>query len=224
MADETPGYLQPYERAVREHGAAWEAQLWRDPDAQRARFETLLEMIGIAPGSTQNARTVIGDVGCGRADLAAHLAERGFAPGGYVGVEGVPELAEEARRRAREGGWLACTVLDADFVADEGLPGRLVAEHGVTAVVFSGALNTLEQEAAVGVLGRFWDAIAPGGVLAFNFLCQRRNAPARVPGDPAVRFNSDALLAWALERCPDVRYRRDYLGALDASIAMRRPA
>ncbi len=214
---DTPGYLEPYQHAVREHGATWGAQLWKSPEAQRARFAVACDLAGIGP--TTPART-IADVGCGRADLAAYLAEHGLPRGAYIGVEGVPELAQAARDRASEAGWSDCTILAADFVAHAELPARLVNGHGVNAIVISGALNTLEQDAALDTLRRFWDAIAGRGVLVFNYLPTKRDPLPPAPGDPARRFDTEAVLAWAMSLTGSVRYRRDYLGDHDATVAM----
>ncbi|MEQ8769311.1 MAG: class I SAM-dependent methyltransferase [Phycisphaerales bacterium] len=214
---DAPGYLEPYENAVREQGATWGAQLWKSPEAQSARFAVACELAGIGPGG--GVRT-IADIGCGRADLAAFIAEKGFVRGPYLGVEGVPELAQAARGRAAESGWPDCTILQGDFVADADLPARLVREHGVDAFVFSGALNTLEQDAAIETLARFWNAISGRGVLVFNFLPTKRDPLPPAPGDPARRFDAEAALAWALAQHPSVRYRRDYLGDHDATIAI----
>ncbi len=215
--NDAPGYLAPYQNAVREQGATWGAQLWKSPEAQAARFEVACELAGVAPAAAPRA---IADIGCGRADLAAFIAERGYPRGAYVGVEGVPELAQAARDRAAESAWPGCTVLEGDFVADHGLPSRLVGEHRVDAVVISGALNTLDQAAAIEALARFWDAIRGRGVLVFNFLPTKRDALPPVPGDPARRFDPEAVLAWALAQHPSVRYRRDYLGDHDATVAI----
>lgn len=208
-------YLEPYRKAVDAHGPTWGAQLWQSPSAQRARFEVLIEAAGLAGRS-------IADLGCGRADLAAYLVERGVGWGRYVGVEGVGAMAAEAGRLAAA--WPRAEVLEGDFIADAGLAERLVRECGVDAVVVSGALNTVAQGQGLGVLGRYWEALGAGGVLAFNFLCDRPGAPAQAAGDPAVRWEASAALAWALERCGDVRYRRDYLGLHDATVVMRKGA
>ena len=39
-----PEYLKAYAEAVEEHGATFEATLWRSPEAQHARFRVSAEM------------------------------------------------------------------------------------------------------------------------------------------------------------------------------------
>ncbi len=41
---------------------------------------------------------------------------------------------------------------------------------------------------------------------------------------PAKRFDTLAMLDWAMTRTPLVRFRQDYLGGHDAAITMLRPA
>ncbi|MEZ6318305.1 MAG: methyltransferase domain-containing protein [Phycisphaerales bacterium] len=208
-------YLEPYREAVARAGPTWEAQLWRDPEGQAARFDAIARAADLA------GRT-IADLGCGRGDLAAFLIERRIAFASYLGVDAIGAMVEEAARRAHEGGWSACSFEVADFVANTDLGERLVRERGAGTLIVSGSLNTLTQAEAQRTLARFWDAVEPaGGTLVFNFLCERRGAPAQTPGDPAVRFNGAAMLDWALARTREVRYLRDYLGGHDATIAMR---
>lgn len=213
----TPAYLRPYRDAVDVVGPAFESLLWRSPEMQRTRLEVVTGMIDL------DGRTVC-DLGCGRADLAALWEETGAPYGGYVGVDGVPELVGACRDRAQAAGWTRCSFVEADFVADTDLVPRLVREKGVSAVAISGSLNTLQQSDAERVLGRAWDALArtPGAILAFNFLSDRAHTSRRRGENlgPANRFDTHRLLGWALDRSPNVRFRQDYLGGHDATIAM----
>lgn len=214
---ETPAYLKPYEEAVRAIGPRFESLLWRNEDMQRTRLEVLSELIG-------PAGRVVCDLGCGRADLLAIWNETSVKYKGYVGVEGVDELRAACEDRAKGAGWARWSFVHADFVADGDLFVRLVREHGVDAVLCSGSLNTLAQSDAERVLGRAWDALRekPGATLAFNFLSDR-GATKRRAGEnlgPASRYDTHRLLGWALDRSPLVRFRQDYLGGHDASIAM----
>ena len=217
---EPPAYLRPYQDAVRDHGPRFEALLWNRPETQQVRFEALISMLEL------EGRT-LADLGCGRADLAAHLARRGVKYGRYVGVEGVGELLEACRARAREEGLEGCAFHGWDFVADEGVFERLVRDEGAEVFVFSGSLNTLEQAEAQRVLRRAWEALGqtPGGALAFNFLSDRHGDASRASEDtgPARRFDTLAMLDWAMRSTPLVRFRQDYLGGHDAAIVMIRP-
>ncbi|MEZ6164620.1 MAG: hypothetical protein R3B67_09315 [Phycisphaerales bacterium] len=48
-------------------------------------------------------------------------------------------------------------------MADESLPDLLVHDAGAEVFVFSGSLNTLPMDRALGVLDRFWHALAASG-------------------------------------------------------------
>lgn len=207
-----PSYLDPYFEAVRRHGPGFEALLWRSAEFQIARFRVLAEVV--APTGR-----VIADLGCGRADLAEWLEREGHAYGRYVGVEGVPELASEAQRRARE--LPEALIMTGDFASDDGLFDRLVRTHGVEVFIFSGSLNTFAQDQAERVLDLAWRAIAPvrDGCLAFNFLSDQTREPCDDTG-PARRFDTLGLVRWALARTPSVVLRHDYLCGHDATITM----
>jgi len=208
-----PPYLDPYLKAVREHGPCFEALLWRNPEYQIARFRVLAEAVPLTG-------RVLADLGCGRADLADWLHRTGITYGRYFGIEAVPELAAEAARRAVE--LPEASVLTADFVGDEALFRRLVREHGVDTLVFCGSLNTFEQAGAIEILGRAWQAIRKhtGSALVFNFLSTRTRRPGD-PTGPARRFDPAALIDWALQQTPVAQLRHDYLKGHDATIVMR---
>ncbi|MFI4897030.1 MAG: hypothetical protein ACIARR_04310 [Phycisphaerales bacterium JB059] len=215
-----PAYLRPYQEAVEAFGPRFEALLWNRPETQRVRFEALVSMLEL------EGRT-LADLGCGRADLAAFLRDRGIAYGRYLGVEGVHELCEACRVWARVEGLRDCVFHERDFVADERVFGHLVRDGGASVLVFSGSLNTLDPAHARRVLDRAWDAVraVPGGTLAFNFLSDRHGDPTRTDEDtgPARRFDTLALLDWAMRSTPRVRFRQDYLQGHDAAIVMIAP-
>ena len=212
-----PLYLRPYREAVDTLGVGFDALLWKSPQAQTTRFEVARRMARLRG-------RVVADLGCGTGDFLRHLRAKDHAPSMYVGVEGIAELAGAAER-ALEGASPA-RVLTADFVGDADLPGRLVAEFGVSVFALSGSLNTLEQGDAIGVLGRLWRAIEPvaGGLVVFNFLSSHNLAGRTTAEPPATRFDTPAMVAWALSQTPLVRFRNDYLAGHDATITMRRPA
>ncbi|MEM1330837.1 MAG: class I SAM-dependent methyltransferase [Planctomycetota bacterium] len=215
---ETPDYLAPYTDAVAKVGPRFEALLWRNRDFQLTRFdvlESMCEMTG----------RVVADMGCGTGDLAHRLHASGVEYGAYVGVEGVPELVTESRKRADEADLPEVSFVESDFVTDAELPARLVREHRVDTILFSGSLNTLGADAAGRALAQAWSGIATerNAILAFNFLSASGGSPGEHTG-PAVRLDPHALLRFALSRTPLVAFRQDYLGAHDATIVMRTPA
>jgi len=220
----TPAYLAPYQHAVDDAGATFESLLWRNKDFQRIRFDTLTDT-GFVAGR------VVADLGCGRADLLARWAERDIHYAGYVGVEGVPELAAFCRDRIERERHPHAVIEEADFAADRRLFDRLIRDRGVSVLLFSGSLNTFTQKAAIDVLERAWQSLqrdsnanpsAPPKTLVFNFLSSYAAKEGEDLG-PAHRFDTQALLRWALERTPRVRFRHDYLDGRDATIAMDTP-
>lgn len=215
MSDSDGGYLEPYRTAVRELGASFGSLLWRSAEAQEARFDVMIDTADLRG-------RVIADMGAGLGDLAVRMHARGVEYGGYVAVEGVPELAAEAGRRLAE--IPECGVVDGDFVADAKLFARLAKKHGVEVFGFSGSLNTLPQHEAERVIDRAWDAVrtVKGGQVVFNFLSDRGRREGENTG-PAHRFDTQRLVGWALDRTPLAVLRHDYWGGHDATIYMRSP-
>ena len=132
------------------------------------------------------------------------------------------------------------TIIEADFAADPVLIERLAAGGGEV-FTLSGSLNTMDERLARSVLERAWRAVARvrRGVLAFNFLSSAyegglgtrasavgsggsAKAAQTGPdfGGPARRFDTLAMIEWALTRCTSVAIRHDYLGGRDATIVM----
>jgi len=205
-------YLEPYRDVIRERGAGFEALLWSSRESQRARFRAVCEMVEL------QGRTVL-DAGCGNADFLEFLDGAGVGYRSYLGIDALAELVENARRLGRPAERLAVL----DFVAETEAfrtVGRWLGGPPEI-IVFSGSLNTLEQGQALAVLERAWAAC--GEALVFNFLCSGPNdpPPARQPG-PARRFETLAMLRWALARTELVRYRQDYLCGHDGTVAMRK--
>lgn len=204
-----PRYLEPYREAVRAHGPGFEALLWRSHEYQVKRFEIL------AQACLPKGR-VLADLGAGRGDLLEYLRAVDQTPSRYVGVEGISELVEPAQKRFPESQWVI-----ADFVGDKGLFDRLVREYGVSVVVFSGSLNTLDEHTALAVLDRAWDALhrLEGAVLAFNFLSSAGRKRRESTG-PANRFRSGTVFKWAQRASGRMLFRQDYLGPHDATVAV----
>lgn len=204
-----PRYLEPYREAVRTHGPGFEALLWRSQEYQVTRFKVLAEVC-------RPKGAVLADMGAGRGDLLGFLRAAEQEPKLYVGVEGISELVESVRERFPGSRWET-----ADFVRDAGLFARLVQEHGVQQVVFSGSLNTLDERTALAVLDRAWDALygREGSVLAFNFLSSAGRKRRESTG-PANRFNSGHVFKWAQRASGRMLFRQDYLGPHDATVAL----
>ncbi|MEQ9096048.1 MAG: hypothetical protein RIE32_07270 [Phycisphaerales bacterium] len=204
-----PRYLEPYREAVRAHGPGFEALLWRSQEYQVTRFKVLAEVC-------RPKGAVLADMGAGRGDLLEFLQAANQTPRTYVGVEGISELVEPARARFPGSAWEI-----ADFVRDAGLFERLVREHGVSQVVFSGSLNTLDERTALLVLDRAWDALhrREGAVLAFNFLSSAGRKRRESTG-PANRFSSFHVFKWAQRASGRMLFRQDYLGPHDATVAL----
>jgi len=206
MPRSSPSYLRPYVEAAAEHGGTFEAQLWRSRDAQRRRFEALVELAG--PSRFAGRRVV--DLGCGTGGLATHLAERGLAVAAGLGVEAVGELASTARRAAPPG-W---RIEDFDFVHD---PQRIESFRPEVAVL-SGSLNTLSERQARRVVAAIFERVSVG--VCFNFLSDRHHRSGPEDLAPARRFSTLAMLRFATAATPRVAFRQDHLDGHDAAIWM----
>jgi hypothetical protein len=211
-----PNYLEPYAAAIREHGGEFPSLLFRDRESQLLRFSVLAL---VAPMAERR----IADLGSGRGDLLAWLYTNDVPYGHYLGVEAMPEFDEAARTRMAAERMPDADFLLADFVADEGLFERIVAEHDLDTLVFSGSLNTLGEAQALAVLERAWLALAgrPGATLAFNFLV---TGTWPQPFTDLTRRDPAVWLAWAIARTPLVAYCQYYLGGHDGTLVMVRPA
>ncbi|MEM1072482.1 MAG: hypothetical protein AAGB48_02035 [Planctomycetota bacterium] len=234
-----PEPLEPYRRAVEASGPGFDALLWRNKAYQEIRFKVLLEVAatGLA-GPTElgtilrlEGRTVI-DIGCGVADLAGWIRSIGLEVGGYIGVEGVPELAAASRARMPGLGFQRDAVIEADFAQDDALFDRLAASSPGCVFVFSGSLNTFEVAGATGVIERAHRAVLrsvdangsgradrSGGVV-FNFLSAGLGAPENSDTGPAHRFDALEMLRHFADAGTRSIFRRDYLGAHDATIGL----
>lgn len=207
-------YLEPYREAVRDAGPRFESLLWKSPEAQRLRFDVIIDVCKL------HGR-VIADLGAGLGDLAVRMHERGVEYGRYIGVEGVPEFAAEGERRLASAGVPECVWKTGDFVADTDLFKAMVRNDGAEVFAFSGSLNTLRQPDAERVLGRAWEAVSnqKGGQLVFNFLSDRARRRNESTG-PASRYDPARLVSWAMDRTPLVVLRHDYWGGHDATVWM----
>ncbi|MBX3323526.1 MAG: class I SAM-dependent methyltransferase [Phycisphaeraceae bacterium] len=212
-----PAYLKPYAEAARAVGARFEALLWLSRESQTARFATIAAMLDSQAGA-------MADFGCGRADLLEHLLDAGLAPARYIGIDGVEAMVAAGNERitARRIDNASCRF--DDFVANQTIFADLARDMKIDTFVFSGSLNTLTQEIAEAVLDRAFAALPAGGVLIFNFLSSEApNREGNSQTGPARRFKTLALVRFALDRTPLVRFACDYLGGHDATIRMERP-
>lgn len=80
---------------------------WRSVHGQELRFENLLEALDEGGG-----RFSVLDVGCGLGDLVGYL-ERTGRQVDYLGVDIVPQMVEEARRRHPQARFAVCDILEA---------------------------------------------------------------------------------------------------------------
>lgn len=205
----TPAYLRHYRQIVDKEGASFAATGWISPEMQMDRFRVMADMFDF------NNRVVL-DAGTGRGDFAVLLRAEGVQFKRFIGLDALPEMVEACRdRQIPDAEFHLC-----DFASD---PGAFDRGEAIDVVTFSGSLNTLPQRRALSVLERAWAASGVG--LVFNFLSARCSKKATAQsGDPARRFDPLAMLNWALDRTPSVRFRQDYFEGHDATIAMARPS
>ncbi len=207
-------YLDPYRKAIDEHGPSFEATLWANRDFQTKRFEVFLDLQDFS------GRTII-DAGAGQGGFAGCLSEREIAFERYIGLEAIVEQVQQhaALGRARE------EMRVADFVADASAFRLDGSADGPKpdVIIFSGSLNTLTPKAMRRTLASAWEAT--GESLLFNFLSSRTTRKiSKKDAGPARRFDPLALADWALDRTAHVTLRHDYLPyGHDATIVMRRP-
>ncbi len=208
MADEAGecAYLEPYREAVARFGTGFEATLWGSRDAQRLRFDVMIDLAGLQ-GCT------IVDAGCGRGDFAARLLERSVGFARYLGLDALPELIEAARGR----GLARCSFEVADVVAHP----QVLREAGADYVCICGTLNTMDDATARRLVEDAFEAAACGVV--FNFLSTRVNPrwSGRDIG-PARRFDPLEWIALALGLSPRVAFTQAYLDGHDATIMVLR--
>ena len=210
-ADES--YLNPYREAALRHGGDFAATLWKSPEAQQKRFQTLIEMLG----PERCSGTCVVDVGCGRGDFALELARLSVHPRRYIGIEGVEEIAKIAQKRVENLPFPAEISL-CDVVSE---PTRL-RELEPDTIIASGTLNTMPKDVAEDVVRSIIAAAASGGgAVGFNFLTARTTeARQEEDASPAQRFDPISMLQIALDASPQVAFRQDYLLGHDATIVL----
>lgn len=209
-----PPYLEPYQRACETFGPSFEATLWASRAWQEKRFRVFTELFSF------DGATIV-DAGAGQGDFAAHLLSAGIQHNAAVGLEAVGPMLESARAR----GLARWEFVASDFVAEEDAferAARRIGANAPDAILFSGSLNTLDQDAAQRVLERAWRVC--GKALLFNFLSAKVCESVACDTGPARRFCPLDMLDWALRRTPCVALRKDYIPmGHDATILMLRP-
>ncbi|MGI9014630.1 MAG: class I SAM-dependent methyltransferase [Phycisphaerales bacterium] len=199
-------YLDPYREAIEQHGSGFDATLWRSREMQQLRFAVMSEMADFADAA-------ILDAGCGSGDFAEWMLQEGIEFVSYTGVDGVSAqiLAAQARDLPR------CSFAAADFVKDEHVFTQTPADW----ICFSGSLNTMPESLAREILERAFAAATAG--IVFNFLSDRAETRyLRQVVEPAMRFDTAAMLDWALQRSPRVRFRQDYFDGHDATVCIEK--
>jgi SAM-dependent methyltransferase len=156
-----PTYLAPYQAAARVHGGGFGSLLWASEATQAARFAAILRL------ESPTGQSVL-DVGCGRADFLDFCIARNLVPNDYVGIEAVDALADAAELKDH----VNCRITRADFVTN---PGSMFVVADL--VVFSGSLNTLDDDAFYATIRRAVDATAR--TVVFNFLSSPNLAAAK---------------------------------------------
>jgi hypothetical protein len=88
-------------------------------------------------------------------------------------------------------------------------------------IFFSGTLNTMDDQTAMGLLDAAWAACSE--TLLFNFLSARSTTDRKEELGPARRLDPLRYLDWAMQRTPAVQLRQDYFKrGHDATIKMNK--
>ena len=199
-------YLHPYQKAHVDHGSDFGVTLWANERSQHLRFKVMTQMVFML------GKRVL-DAGCSRGDFAAYMLEKDVAYESFVGVDGVGPVIEFAKGRGLE----RSTFVAGDFVTDP----SFLSTGRPQVITFSGTLNTMDDEMAMGLLDHAWQATSE--TLVFNFLSDRVSQGAPTQMGPARRLPTLKLMDWALERTASVRMRQDYFQfGHDATIAMHK--
>lgn len=219
-------YLRPYEEAVEHSGAGFKSLLWRNKSFQQIRFRVLCEVASAGlrkpdgPASLDKLTgRIIADMGSGTADLCEWLNDQHVEYGRYIGVEGVPDLAEMSRKRIAKENMPEAEIIDTDFAADDTIFSSLVRNRGVDLFLFSGSLNTFEEEHAIRVVTSAYRALQSGGVV-FNFLSNLVKELPKGDTGPARRFNTIRVFEQLAKLTNRITLRHDYLDGHDATIGL----
>ncbi len=204
MSKHTPKYLKPYQEAVDIHGGTFDATLWRSKRGQVARFKTFTKYIDFAD-------TSIVDVGCGIGDFASYLVKSSVDFKAFLGVDAMEAMINTAKELSLE----KCT-----FETMDVLDNMDVFEK-TDWCVFSGSLNAMTQQDAMGLIRQAFDDCSLG--VAFNFLSnQSWRDPSSEDLYPASRFDTLEMLSFAFTQTPLVSFTQTYLEGHDATIILHK--
>jgi SAM-dependent methyltransferase len=131
---------EEYER-LRAQARAWEAATGR-----------LLDQVGVGPGATCL------DAGCGPGETMRLMAERVGPAGRVLGIDADAALGAMTLAMLHDAGHRQCQFQVQDLTAEEPIPGAPFD------LVYA-RLLLFHLPRRVEVLGRLWDAVAPGGHL-----------------------------------------------------------
>lgn len=206
MTSPERAHLDPYRAALAKYGASFETTLWRSREAQQKRFDAMIGMVNF------EFMTVL-DAGCGLADFAARMIERGVVYRNYIGIDALEEMVEACEYR----GLPRTTFRLADFATELGVFAEIEHDYAV----FSGSLNTMTEPHAREVIDTAFKHAKRGVV--FNFLSNHPH-PKWQHADlgPARRFDTIAWFQWALDLTPFVKFNQAYLEGHDATIVLER--
>lgn len=166
------------------HGTA--ALGWRDIQSQAIRFEAIKAL------ADMNKHTVL-DAGCGHGDLFPFM--RSYYPEiFYCGIEQIPELLNEARRRYSK--WPQTSFMCGDFI-NGSLP---IADY----VIACGSLNyhNNDPEFIFKAIAKLYGHSKLG--FAFNLLSHV------IPNGLIVAYNQDEIMKYCLSLSKQVILKNDY--------------
>ncbi len=185
-------YIQRYESRLREFGYSPESLGWGTHGRQPVRFGVLAE------SELRRPQSSVLDVGCGFADLYDFLGEHGWH-GQYIGLDIVPGLLEEARKRHPH-----LDLREADITADTAaLPA---CDFVIASGVFNATLATGNNETHIQTSLRSMFGLAQVAV-AVDFMSSY--VDFKKPGS----WHTDPghALTWAKNISRRVALRNDYM-------------
>ncbi len=205
MAD-SPDYLRPYIKAVGEHGGTFDATLWQSKEGQILRFKTFCEFVDF------NSTSIL-DVGCGIGDFAEYLLEHKVRFSSFHGIDAMEAMVTTANKRKLK----RSTFSAADIVHSND------ALTGYDWITFSGTLNAMNETTALQLIDTAFNVCRKG--VAFNFLSNKSGRdPKNEDLQPASRFDTVAMLDFALSMTPCVDFTQSYLNGHDATIILKKCA
>jgi SAM-dependent methyltransferase len=165
-----------------------QARGWAEPTAR------LLDRVGLRPGASCL------DAGCGPGETMRAMAERVGPRGRVVGIDADPALGALTEAMLHAAGHRQCTVLARDLTAAEPVAG------GPFDLVYARLLLFHLPDRAE-VLGRLWEAVAPGGHLLVQDYDLRavRTTPDADWGDAVLRYFTEAFGAAGADACTGSR-------------------